>query len=511
MKWPFKKQKIDEINELKQYKSLKDIITQNISSRGFLRTITIFFCLLMIVALWYVMIKWTNHLLPAISQKTISIIGNTTGEPMIMDENGNINTLLIGFWWHQHQGWFLTDTIMIVSYNPNTEAITMLSIPRDFYVNKDNIYFTRINALLAYKLNQISDFKEENFDKDFEIAAWYLKEKVEEISWLKIPYYVGVSFPWFIDLIDHLWGLEINVPEPMYDNQFPDKATRGYEPFKIEAWLQILDGETALKYARSRKTTSDFSRSYRQQQIISALTNQIKSQFKIHKIKQIEDLYNIIQQTIYTNVSVKNVLFAGQFKNQIKHFFSFVLTYECGNTYTLMEPGCLLYTPSREDFGGQSILIPFGSYVGKLSYYQKIQEFTSIIAHHQGMLIEAPQIIVENAIDNNYAHSKRQNRWGKADLLALKLIQYGIPVKDATTSEQSSDKTIVYTYGKLYPETIKVLKLFMNFEHIPIPREEVINSTWWDLWDQQEDVDIRIVLWNDFIDQLNNKTHIIMH
>jgi len=57
------------------------------------------------------------------------------------------------------------------------------------------------------------------------------------------------------------------------------------------------------------------------------------------------------------------------------------------------------------------------------------------------------------------------------------LIQYGIPVKDATTSEQSSDKTIVYTYGKLYPETIKVLKLFMNFEHIPIPREEVINST----------------------------------
>jgi anionic cell wall polymer biosynthesis LytR-Cps2A-Psr (LCP) family protein len=94
--------------------------------------------------------------------------------------------------------------MMIASFNPEKKAVTMLSIPRDLFVNKDNLYKTKINGLLPIRLNEISDYSAENIKNDFGEAEDFLREKVEDITGLTIPYYVGVSFQGFQDFIDEL-------------------------------------------------------------------------------------------------------------------------------------------------------------------------------------------------------------------------------------------------------------------------------------------------------------------
>lgn len=71
--------------------------------------------------------------------------------------------------------------MMVASFNPTSQAVTMVSLPRDLFINKDGIYKTKINSLMAFKLNEISDY-ETNFAADFGEAELFLREKVEEIT-----------------------------------------------------------------------------------------------------------------------------------------------------------------------------------------------------------------------------------------------------------------------------------------------------------------------------------------
>lgn len=106
----------------------------------------------------------------------------------------------------------------------------------------------------------------------------------------------------------------------------------------IPAGRQVFDGELALKYARSRKSTSDFSRSYRQQQIIEAIIAQTKNTVSLTNISKITSLYDRYTEMVDTNLSAQELLSLAQYKDNIKHFASFVLHYECGQHHTLMKP-----------------------------------------------------------------------------------------------------------------------------------------------------------------------------
>ena len=498
----FKKQKL---NETENITSIKDILSTHIPRKTILRTIILILCLIIVLSAAIAAFKRTKTKLPSRGQQTLNAVWSTIGDPLISDDFWNINVMLIGYGGKNHPWWFLTDSIMVASFNPNTKAVTMISIPRDFYVNKDNVYFTRINALFPLKMNSTRDNKDETFEDSFHTSAQFLKDKVEEILWLDIPYFVGVSFEWFTQMIDHLGGIQVNVPETIIDNQFPDTNTKGYTPFKVKEGIQIFDGKTALKYARSRKTTSDFSRSYRQQQILSSIAKQAKKELWLTKLKKIEELYDILKESVITNITVKNALYASTFQDKIEHFFSYVFTYECSNSYKQMEPGCILYTPERAQFNGQAVLIPDGAYAGKLSNYQKTQNFSNIVTHYQGALIEKPSITIENGIDKTYAAKQWNRKSAKSDLLATKLVQNGIPIKNIKNADQPIEESIVYTYGNTYKDTIMALQLFLNFKHIPV---SLTNQSGTSI---EHDSDIHIVIGNNFIDQLNNKTHTILH
>ncbi len=122
--------------------------------------------------------------------------------------------------------------------------------------------------------------------------------------------------------------------------------------------MQHMDGTLALKYARSRKSTSDFSRAYRQQQIMTSVVDSLKNSLSITNIGKIESLYTSYTKMISTNLSLKNLLYLAQFKDNIQGFSSYVLHSECGSYYTSMSAGCFLSTPPRKWFDGASVLAP---------------------------------------------------------------------------------------------------------------------------------------------------------
>ena len=85
-----------------------------------------------------------------------------------------------------------------------------------------------------------------------------------------------INFTAFESLIDRIGGITIDVPEDIYDPKYPT-SNYGTEVFSIKKGKQVLDGATALKYARTRNTKfGDFDRAKRQQQVIIAIQEKTK-------------------------------------------------------------------------------------------------------------------------------------------------------------------------------------------------------------------------------------------
>ncbi len=489
------------LHHVSNYRSRKDMFSFDKSPKNIGRLLITFLAIILVVislAWWY---RQVSQQIQNASMGTLGIVNKAIGEQMTQDENGNINVLLLWFWGLEHKGWFLTDSMMVASFNPNNKAVTMISVPRDLFVNKDNLYKGKINSLLAIRLNEISDYDPAVFKDDFQEAEEFLREEVEEITGLTIPYYVGVSFQWFEKFIDELWWVTINVPQTLDDPLFPDDDTKWYEPFLVKNGLQVFDGETALKYARSRQTTSDFSRSYRQQQILSALIEQIKAALSWNKIAKMESLYKTYKQAVYTNITLQNALAMSEYRESVESFYSYVLSYECAETYELMQPGCVLYTPDRETFGWEYVLVPFGASAKNVSYYKRVHDFIYFVVNNQWFLNEWANIRIENAIDKTFAAQQKNYRTGRANTLARKLTQYGFDVYEIANAEENREETVVHTFNDTFDETLKMLQFFIDFEHIH--HNESFSG------DLQVDIDIQ--LWNDFIIQLNEKTHKRMH
>jgi anionic cell wall polymer biosynthesis LytR-Cps2A-Psr (LCP) family protein len=97
-----------------------------------------------------------------------------------------------------------------------------------------------------------------------------------------------------------------------------------------------MDGELALKYARSRKSTSDFSRAARQQLIIESVVESLGSTFSLTSLGNVKDVYDSYRNMVYTNITPSEILYMSQYKDNLQYFDSVVLHYECGTYFTQM-------------------------------------------------------------------------------------------------------------------------------------------------------------------------------
>ena len=166
-----------------------------------------------------------------------------------------INILLIWRWGWDHDAPNLTDTMILISIDTKENIVSMLSIPRDLYVEYIDGEEWKINEI--YRVFA----KKYNSDK-----KWMdlLKDKIHEITWEKIDFHVNIDFEGFVKIVDTFGWVDINIPENFIDTRYPDWKW-DYTTFILRKWTWTLDWDVALKYVRSRHSTSDFSRSMRQQ------------------------------------------------------------------------------------------------------------------------------------------------------------------------------------------------------------------------------------------------------
>jgi LCP family protein required for cell wall assembly len=190
-----------------------------------------------------------------------------------------------------------TDSMMVISINPAKDTISVLSIPRDLYVQIPGHGQERINTALVYGSR----------GGDYLSGAALAMETVSYSLNIPIDHYILVDFGAFIRIIDILGGIDIEVPYNINDPEYPD-MNYGYDPFYLSAGLQHLDGATALKYARTRHQDSDFQRASRQQQVLMAVRSKAIGLGLTDLVRRAPDLYRQIQEGIRTDLGLDDMV-----------------------------------------------------------------------------------------------------------------------------------------------------------------------------------------------------------
>lgn len=158
-----------------------------------------------------------------------------------------------------------TDTLILATVDPDQPYVGMLSIPRDLYVDIPGYGPQRINAAHVYAENDAEG-----------TGPAKVMETVSQDFNVEVDRYVRVNFEGFVAVVDALGGVTIDVEQPFTDYSYPT-PDYGTMVVEFEAGTQHMDGERALIYARSRHASTDFDRSARQQQVITALARRITS------------------------------------------------------------------------------------------------------------------------------------------------------------------------------------------------------------------------------------------
>jgi len=377
---------------------------------------------------------------------------------MQKDQYGNVNILLLGYGGAGHDGGLLTDSIMVVSRNPEVGNISMFSIPRDLWVKDPRGGYGRINALYYSYLRKYSD--------DVALAVSGVATDIGQMLSMQIPYYATIDFTAFQAVVDSIGGIDVVVPETLHDTTYPNEENRGYITFHLDAGLQHLDGATALKYARSRHSTSDFSRSLRQQLIIKAIKDKLFASGL--DLSRVPELYEQYQTYVKTNVSLQEMLRSVQYIKSLGEFASYGFTTNCSfQNFLKMPPACFLYYPNREAFGGASVILPMDATVNNIQHYQGMQTFTTFLITHPAFVKEKASIEILNGIDKAVARSKGMSTTPFAGQFAVKLKRYGFNVVTADNAESPSSGTYVVIHGdRDLTASVEALQVFLSVQDI---------------------------------------------
>lgn len=184
-------------------------------------------------------------------------------------------------------GALLTDTMMVFSHDQLAKKSSLVSIPRDLYI-KIGSKKDKINSAYEYGL-----YRKEGTD--------YVKKLVSQITGVYIDNVIIVNFSSFEKLIDQLGGVDITLAKP-----FKEEGQWGYM-FELPAGKNHLDGQDALYYVRSRYSTNDFDRAFRQQQVLFAIKNKMISLNLIADPIKFLSVINTIGKNIKTDINIWDV------------------------------------------------------------------------------------------------------------------------------------------------------------------------------------------------------------
>jgi len=210
-----------------------------------------------------------------------------------------INILVMGTDRRQGEwGPWRTDTMILVTVDPARQYVGMLSIPRDLYIVIPGYGENRINMA-----NFIGDR-----DKYPGSGPALAKRTIEYNYGVPVDYYVRLNFDGFERVIDTIGGVEVMVEKEIRDDTFPD-GDYGYDPLYIPAGLNHMDGQLALKYARTRHGDTDFHRARRQQQVLLAVKDKItKMNLAPSLLLKLPELMRTFSDSVETDIPVDQAI-----------------------------------------------------------------------------------------------------------------------------------------------------------------------------------------------------------
>jgi anionic cell wall polymer biosynthesis LytR-Cps2A-Psr (LCP) family protein len=210
---------------------------------------------------------------------------------------GRTNFLLLGMTGNNQAGSDLTDTIIFASIENQTGEVLLLSLPRDIWIKP-----------IRAKLNTTYHYG------GLDLA----KETVVSVLGRPVDYAVLIEADLFVELIDFLGGVEVQVKRGFDDYRYPipgreNDACGGdpeyacrYEHLHFEAGKQLMDGRRALKYARSRyaegEEGNDLARNERQQGLILAIRDRLLSPQFLLDPKRVSQLLEIVLAGVKTDL-----------------------------------------------------------------------------------------------------------------------------------------------------------------------------------------------------------------
>lgn len=171
-----------------------------------------------------------------------------------------MNVLLLGMDARQGEGFLTrTDSVMVMGVQPGGLDINLLSIPRDLYVDTPGYGLQRVNTV-----NVLGEQDELGSGGQLALSA------IENSFTISLDHYMRINFDGFIDIVDALGGIDIEVPSLLIDYQYPTEDG-GVTTLRFEPGWQHMDGYHALAYARTRHADDDYRRAARQQQVLMAI------------------------------------------------------------------------------------------------------------------------------------------------------------------------------------------------------------------------------------------------
>jgi LCP family protein required for cell wall assembly len=247
--------------------------------------------------------------------------------------DGLIKILLLGS--DQRSGPdFRTDVIMLVVIDPSSKTVSLVSFPRDTYVYLPSLkQMNRINTAMefgGFPLTQSTFLYNFGFQPD---------------------HYVLTTFSGFTNIVDSLGGVDVTVTHTLSDEcSLPFKDGSGW--CTVNPGVMHMDGQTALWYARSRYTTSDFDRTQRAQEVIMAIFHKVIS---LNGLTRLPELYQAYQQAVQTDLGLTDVISLIPTMQAVSSNPGSIRRFAIGPqqliTYHAPDTGAYLLVPKQQDIG----------------------------------------------------------------------------------------------------------------------------------------------------------------
>ena len=259
----------------------------------------------------------------------------------------------------EQEGPWRTDSMILISIDPESDSIAILSTPRDLFVTIPNYgngeYQDRINTAFFY--GDLTEYPGG--------GPALAMETIRRNFGIAVDRYLVVDFNGFEQIVDLIGGIEVDVPKQIIDTRYPTEDYR-YMTIRFDPGLQTMSGEQALIYSRTRKSTSDFDRAVRQQQVIMAVRDQVLSKNLVALLtpSKLSQLYFALKDSIQTDMPVDEIWSFAQVANNvtednIKRLVidpNMVSNYRTNKGASVLLPNWDIILPQVEDIFGIPLL-----------------------------------------------------------------------------------------------------------------------------------------------------------